>query len=114
MNASSTVTDHEQIVEWAPFQLANGVTEEALISASEALQHDFLSRQRGFVRRELLRGRNGQWVDLVHWESEAAASAAFAAAEASPICRTYFELMVIPDGIDLSETVLHLHRVRAY
>jgi hypothetical protein len=114
MGVSNMVPDRELVVEWAPFQLADGVTEEQLLAASEMLQREFLARQPGFVRRELLRGRGGQWVDLVHWETAEAASAVFAAAGTSAICRAYFELMVAPAGVDPSEAVLHLHGVRDY
>jgi len=103
----------EIVIEWAPFRLADGVTDEALLAASETLQRDFLAGQPGFVRRELLRGTDGQWVDLVHWENEASASAAFNAAMESPNCAEYFKLLVMREG-DPAAGVLHLHRVREY
>jgi hypothetical protein len=102
------------VVEWAPFRLADGVTEHELLAASETLQREFVARQRGFIHRELLRGANGQWADLVHWEDEEAAHAVFAAAMDSPVCADYFKLMVIPEGSDPATSVLHLHRVREY
>lgn len=36
----------------------------------------FLDRQAGFLRRELLRGTQGQWFDLVYWASRSAAEEA--------------------------------------
>jgi hypothetical protein len=68
----------------------------------------------GFVRRELLRGGNGQWVDLVWWENRAAADAVIGAVGASALCHSYFELMVGADAQDPGAGVLHLHRVRVY
>ena len=114
MDATKAIDSQDLVVEWAPFRLANGVTEDALLSASEVLQRDFLARQPGFVSRELLRGPAGQWVDLVHWENEAAANAVFAAVGDSPVCHEYFKLMDMPEGIDPAAAVLHLHRVRTY
>jgi len=102
------------VIEWAPFRLLDGVTEEELFAASEALQRDFVARQRGFIRRELLRGADGTWVDLVHWEDEAAAHTVFAAAMESPVCAEYFKLMEMPEGGDPATAVVHLHRVRQY
>jgi hypothetical protein len=114
MSATRTSGDPRPVVEWAPFRLLDGVTEQALLEASETLQRDFLARQRGFVRRELLRGADGQWVDLVHWEDDAAAQTVFATAMESPVCAEYFKLMVMPEGADPASGVLHLHRVREY
>ena len=87
-------------VEWAPFTLADGAEEERLLRASEALQKDFLGRQAGFIRRELLRGPNGQWVDIVHWESAEAAESAMRNVAESPVCQEYFHLMKAADHND--------------
>jgi hypothetical protein len=114
MGMTSEVAASELVVEWAPFRVAGGVTEEQLLAASEKLQREFLAKQPGFVHRELLRGADGQWADLVHWENEAAANAVFAAAGESPICQEYFRLMTIPEGADPAAGVLHLKRVQTY
>ena len=102
------------VIEWAPFRLVEGVTEQELLAASEKLQRDFVARQRGFIRRELLRGPTGEWADLVYWADEAAAHAVFAAAMESPVCAEYFRLMVIPDVNDPGAGVQHLRRIREY
>ncbi|HKH92206.1 MAG TPA: hypothetical protein VKA54_10390 [Gemmatimonadaceae bacterium] len=114
MSVTRQAAGPRPVVEWAPFRVVDGVTEQAVLAASDSLQRDFLARQRGFVRRELLRGPDGQWVDLVHWEDEAAAHAVFTAAMESPVCAEYFKLMVMPEGADPAAGVLHLHRVREY
>lgn len=109
-----TAEERSFVIEWAPFRLADGVTEQELMAASETLQREFVARQRGFIRRELLRGPDGQWADLVHWEDQRAAHDVFAAAMESPVCAEYFKLMVMPEGGDPAAGVLHLHRVREY
>lgn len=111
---ASEAAGSDVVVEWAPFWLAPGVDEAALLAASRALQEDFLRQQPGFLRRELLRGPDGQWVDLVHWRDAAAAAAVMRAAAASTTCHRYFQLM---DGADIMEPgagVLHLQRVATY
>ena len=102
------------VIEWAPFRLADGAEEDALLAASEAIQREFLERQPGFVRRELLRGRDGQWVDLIVWTDEPSAMAAMGGVGSSPACRAYFHLMVGGDTMEAEGGVLHLHRVRVY
>jgi hypothetical protein len=108
------VTRDGVVVEWAPFRLAAGIEEATLLEASEALQRDFLQHQEGFMRRELLRGADRGWVDLVFWKDERSAAAAVNAANSSPVCHAYFHLMEGGDGMDAGAGVLHLHRVRVY
>ena len=102
------------VVEWAPFRLAPGTDETTLLAASDTLQRDFLEHQPGFVRRELLRGADDGWVDLVFWADESSARAAMGAAGSSPVCHAYFHLMQGGDTADVGAGVLHLHRIRAY
>ena len=107
-------TTEPVIVEWAPFRLAEGVAEAALIAASEALQRDFLAHQPGFLRRELIRLDAERWADLVYWENEAAAKGVMNAVASSPACHSYFRLMVGADSANPGAGVLHGQRVRVY
>ncbi len=108
-NLSKKVT-----VEWAPFQLAAGVDEAALLAASAALQSEFVSKQSGFIKRELVKAKDNQWVDLVYWHSLEEAEQAARNAMNSPVCLKYFELMVFPDPADPSAGVMHLEVVKTY
>lgn len=102
------------IVEWAPFTLAEGVDEAALVEASNALQTDFLSKQRGFIRRDLLKGKDNQWVDIVYWNSQEEADQASKNAANSPACHQYFSLMAETNHDDPSLGVLHFEQVKVY
>ena len=113
-NDSPSGTADSAVIEWAPFRVRPDVTEATLLDASEALQRSFLADQPGFVRRELLRGANGEWVDLVYWRDEASANAVISAVAASPACHAYFSLMENFDSADPAAGVVHLRRVRAY
>lgn len=113
-NTAAPTADPQLVIEWAPFRLAPGVDEQTLLEVSEALQREFLQRQQGFVRRELLRGRDGQWADLVYWTDEASANAVMPAVGTSPACQAYFSLMVGADTSDPGAGVLHLQRIRSY
>jgi len=101
-------------VEWAPFQLIEGVDETALLAASEALQSEFLSKQSGFIKRELVKAKDNQWVDIVYWNSLAEAEQAAANAANSPVCFKYFALMVGADHADPGAGVLHLEVAKSY
>jgi hypothetical protein len=102
------------VIEWAPFQLAEGVDERTLLDASRALEQDFLAKQKGYLGRELLRQDARHWVDLVRWASRAHAEAAMANVAASPACHAYFKLMAGADTMEPGAGVLHLDRIEQY
>ena len=81
------------IVEIAPFTVADGVDEHALVAASDAVQSAFLKHAKGWVGRFLLKGPNNQWMDIVLWRSLAEAEAAAKDVTSHPACLKYFELM---------------------
>jgi hypothetical protein len=93
------------IVEWAAFRIAKGVSEEQVVKAARDIQEEFLAKQRGFIRRELLRGEGGQWADLIYWKDRASVDAAMKEAESSPVCHLYFKVMepVSASGVLLFE-----------
>lgn len=114
MTAVQGVAGAAVIVEWAPFRLREGLTERDLLEASNSLQADFLARQDGFLRRELLRGPDGAWADLVYWADRASADAVMQLVAESPVCQRYFSLMVAADPANPGVGVLHYQRLRAY
>ncbi len=89
------------IVEWAPFELAKGVSKEALFNMSMKLEKEFLMKQDGFIKRELLYEGDNRWVDLVYWENEKAAKTALETCESDAVAKAYFALMkpVAPESI---------------
>lgn len=101
-------------IEWAPFRLIDSADEASLLRASDALQSGFLAKQPGFIRRELLKGKDGQWVDLVYWESPEAAARAVQEAANSPVCFEYFRLMGGADHADPGNGVLHFEKRKTY
>jgi hypothetical protein len=56
------------VVEIAMFKLKEGVDRDAFLATVEPTAAWLKSRP-GFVRRELLEDREGQWIDLVHWST---------------------------------------------
>ncbi len=103
-----------QVIEWAPFKLAEGVDAAALLAASDVMQQGFLIQQKGFVRRDLVKTADGQWVDVVHWDSHQNAEQAMQEAMNNPVCFKYFELMVGVDHNDPSMGVMHLRVMKSY
>ena len=83
------------VIEWAAFSLKQHVTEAALLAASEQLQDEFLDKQIGFIRRELLALGEGQYADLVTWQSHDLARQAIAQAPNYSACMSYFSLLEV-------------------
>lgn len=81
------------VIEWAPFTLKEGIDEAKLLEAADALQKDFLSKQEGFLKRELLKGEGDKWVDILHWSSKEAAEKAMEHVMGSTVCQQYFHCM---------------------
>ncbi|MCE9501753.1 MAG: hypothetical protein K8R21_14825 [Leptospira sp.] len=100
-------------IEWAPFELVESASEEQLLEASGSLHREFLSSQKGFIRRELLHLQDRKWVDLVYWEDDASAKKAMESAMNSEICYKYFHLMV-PADQEAEVGVLHLKQKEIY
>lgn len=62
-------------VELVTFKLNEGADEAAFLQAADAVMAD-IRQLPGYVRRELLKGDDGQWIDVVHWRSRNDALAA--------------------------------------
>ncbi len=101
-------------IEWAPFKIAHGVDEATLIKASNELQAEFISKQSGFIKRELLKGKDNQWVDIIYWRSREEAEQAGKNAMNSAICQKYFSLMASFDPNDPNAGVFHFEQVKTY
>ena len=99
-------------IEWAPFEVADHVTDEHFLEAAANLETSFLQQQDGYLRRELLRGKGRQWVDLVYWSSPETAAKAVQAANESETCLQYFSLMIgVEDAVD---GIFHYKQVKTW
>ena len=102
------------VVEWAPFEVRQGVSKKALLEASALLQEEFLERQPGFLRRELLEQQDNQYVDIVWWERAEDAERAMKQAPTNRACQSYFAFMVEVDHTKPCQGVSHFRLVHRY
>lgn len=100
-----------RVMEFAPFRLKPDVSETALLDAAAKMQECFLKRQPGYLSRELMRGRDGSYVDVIWWRSHADAAAAIPKVHASKDCLDYFEHMQV-DVANAGTSVLHFEQMR--
>lgn len=101
-------------IEFAPFTVAPGVDEAALIAASERLEREFLASAPGYLGRTLARLDGGRWADIVLWRSPEDAAAVLPRIPGSAACGAYFSCMVAADPHDPGAGVSLFRAVRAY
>ena len=91
----------QKIIELAQIRLAEGKTEQDLLEASEAFQSEFLNGQDGFLGRDMVRRKDGTYLDVIRWESQALADAVFERAQESETAGQYFSMMAFdPDNME--------------
>lgn len=86
-------------IESAWFRNAAGISDDQLLAASAAVQ-DWLRQQPGFRSRLLAKGSEGEWLDLVMWDSLADAERAAAAIGDCPDIGPFMQAME-PESVQL-------------
>lgn len=61
---------YAEVIEVATFTLKEGVTYEAFAPIDKAVEVEHVAKQAGFISREAAKGKNGEWLVIVHWASE--------------------------------------------
>lgn len=106
--------NHGKVIEMAPFELADGVGEDALFAASDRLEREFLAQCPGYLGRMLVRRDERGWTDIVFWRSAADAKSAMERVASSDACGLYFRCMAVADHDDPAHGVTLLEVVRRY
>ncbi len=79
------------ITEVYVFRTATGVTDAQLIDAAASVDPTVAALP-GYLGRQLYRGANGSWIDMVHWRTPENAEHASTAVQASEQCLEFFSL----------------------
>ncbi len=77
-------------IEIGIFRLKDGVSREEFLKVAAQTQ-PVIEAFAGYISRELSEGENGEWVDLVHWESMEQAHAAGETAMQDPALAPLFQ-----------------------
>lgn len=93
----------------AQFKMKVGVSEDEVLAASQEAQDGFLAKQKGYVSRELLKSSEGEWVDIVHWETMEDAQTAMNSFMGHPSTKKFGEV-IDPSSIKM----MHLEVVKKY
>jgi hypothetical protein len=101
-------------IQLAQVRLADGVDEKRLLETSDAFQKHFVSKQRGVLKRIVLRAKHGGYADLVFFESKEDADRVAAAEQTSQECLEFFKILQPPDPNRTDMGVLSFEHVRTY
>lgn len=63
------------IIEIATFKLKDGVSYQEFSPIDKAVETGHVVKQPGFISRESAKGENGEWLVVVHWNSNEDAEA---------------------------------------
>jgi len=84
----------------APIKLASDKTESELIEASQKFQLDFAGKEKGIIRRELIRIGDGEYMEIVQFRSQKDAEEVIEKELNHPACHEFFSVM------DMSEEAM--------
>jgi hypothetical protein len=84
---------NETILEVVHFKLKECIAEEGFISAYDAMENDFFRKVEGYIKRELVKTDNGEWIDTVYWRTIHHAYQGTEEAVLNPICVNCFKMM---------------------
>lgn len=96
-----------ETLEIAQIRLRPGVTEEDFLAAFQRFVDGFARQQPGFLKCELLKKDNGEFLNLVHWVTRSDAVSAFKRSTQNDACLAFFELLEA-DETDASSGVEYL------
>jgi hypothetical protein len=80
----------DMIVEVVIWKTKSNFTEEEALYKAKSV-NKFVENQKGFISRNLSKNEQGEWLDLVYWNSIEDAQAAAKLAQSSEICQPFFD-----------------------
>lgn len=89
----------------APIKLAAGKTEADLLIASDIFEKEFVSKEAGVVRRELVRKGDNEYIDIVQFRSMKDMEEVMEKEKTNPICHAFFAVMDL-ENMDDSQMVV--------
>lgn len=101
-------------IQLAPIKLKQGINENTLLEASEAFQVHFVNKQKGIIRRVLLKEKDGNYADLVFFESKEDADRVAKIEVTSQECLEFFKIMEAPDESLPDMGVLSFEHIKTY
>ncbi|MCE7986584.1 MAG: hypothetical protein DYG89_35880 [Caldilinea sp. CFX5] len=96
----------QPILEVVLFRAKAGVSDEQVLQGSAQIQ-PWLAGAAGYLKREVSKNEDGQWVDIVHWRSLDEAQQAAEQLMAEPTAAAFMS-MIDPESITMLHVQQHL------
>ena len=96
----------------AQVELNDGIDEKTFYEASDKFQKDFVDKQTGIVKRDLLKLKEGHYADLVVFESKEDFEKISKIEESSEVCMEFFKLMKLPENPE--DDILAFEFIKTY
>lgn len=80
-------------IAFAPIKLKDGVSESDFLKISEAFETAFVKKQKGILKRILVKDTNGNYADIVFFEDMDAIQRVIEAEKISPEVARFFEVI---------------------
>lgn len=90
----------------ASIKLSAGKTEADLLMASDIFEKEFVSKEAGVVRRELVRKSENEYIDIVQFRSMEDMEAVMEKEKTNEVCRDFFSVMDL-ENMDDSQVVVY-------
>lgn len=97
------------VLELVQFKLKADVSDADFLTAAAETQTGFLAQNEGFIRREIWKNADNQWIDMIYWTSLEAAHASMQQFITHPATQP-FMTAIDPD----STTASHYLQVKAF
>ena len=81
------------VAEVITVKLLDGSDADAFVAANQALEESYIVKQPGFIAREVGVTEDGEWVIVVHWETEEDSAASIAKFEEAPGVETFMSFL---------------------
>lgn len=102
------------VVEWAPFTKHDNVALQDLITAADKVNKQFLSKQKGFKKRELIKRSTNEYADIVYWQSLEDAENASSKVEYCAPCIHYFSSMDMQKSATAGAGFAHYEIIKSW
>jgi heme-degrading monooxygenase HmoA len=81
------------IIELTQFRLNEGIDENAFVEMTKTVEIEFFKKQQGFISMELCRDGDGQWANIIKWDSKENAEMAMSESASNHIYLGWFQVM---------------------
>ncbi len=89
---------YKPITVLAPFRLAEGISEADLLNGSDTFQAEFVDKEPGVLRRELVAKEDGSYLDIIQFRSQEDALKVMEKEKTCSICHHFFSLLKMNDS----------------